>query len=224
MIGYKVFNSDWTCRDMQYAVGETYSMDGSPILCESGFHFCEYPKQCFEYYPATSKNKYALIEAIGEISYSYNKCVTNKIKILQEISHEEFCRFCKEISKPDDMSVTIPNGITSIGDGAFFGRTSLTSVTIPDSVTSIGEYSFSGCIGLNSIIIPDSVISIGEWAFGFCTGLTFVTIPNSVTSIGSNAFSWCRKLTVRCFAGSEVQKYCETKKIAHKTVYASRDL
>ena len=89
----------------------------------------------------------------------------------------------------------IPNSVTSIGDGAFLGRTGLTSIIIPNSVTSIGKSAFSCCTGLTSITIPNSVTSIGDWAFSGCTGLTSITIPNSVTSIGGFAFDGCTGLT-----------------------------
>ena len=92
-------------------------------------------------------------------------------------------------------SVSILNGVTSVGDYAFYGCTGLTSMTIPDSVTSIGRDAFSGCTGLISVTIPDSVTSIGGCAFEDCTGLTSVTIPDSVTSIGWHAFSGCTGLT-----------------------------
>ena len=62
-------------------------------------------------------------------------------------------------------AVTIPNGVTSIGDWAFNGCDSLISITIPDSVTSIGYEAFRDCTSLESITIPDSVTSIGSWAF-----------------------------------------------------------
>ncbi len=92
-------------------------------------------------------------------------------------------------------SVTIPNTVTSIGNGAFADCRSLTSVTIPNSVTSIGESAFRGCRSLTSVTIPNSVTSIGNEAFKDCSGLTSVTIPNSVTSIGESAFYECRSLT-----------------------------
>jgi hypothetical protein len=63
--------------------------------------------------------------------------------------------------------VTVPDGVTSIGDYAFFDCTSLSSVTIPNSVTSIGWYAFCDCTSLTSVTIPDSVTSIGPSAFGF---------------------------------------------------------
>ncbi|MEE1112944.1 MAG: leucine-rich repeat domain-containing protein [Bacteroidales bacterium] len=92
-------------------------------------------------------------------------------------------------------SVTIPNSVTSIGEGAFAGCESLTSVTIPNSVTEIGSEAFYGCSSLTSVTIPNSVTSIGEGAFGGCSSLTSVTIPNSVTSIEFATFSGCRSLT-----------------------------
>ena len=97
--------------------------------------------------------------------------------------------------RPWATIVTIPGSVTSIGNYAFRGCSSLTSVTIPNSVTSIGSSAFQNCSGLTSVTIPDTVTSIGNYAFYNCSGLTSVTIPNSVTSIGYDAFSNCSGLT-----------------------------
>ena len=102
-------------------------------------------------------------------------------------------------------SVTIPNSVTSIGRYAFYYCTSLTSVTIPDSVTSIGWLAFNGCTSLTSVTIPDGVTIINDAVFNGCTSLTSVTIPDSVTSIGGSAFYNCTSLTDVYYAGSEAQ-------------------
>ena len=91
-------------------------------------------------------------------------------------------------------SVTIPENVTTIGNGAFEGS-SLTSIIIPNGVTSIGDYVFQGCPNLTSVTIGYGVTSIGFRAFFGCTGLTSVTIGNNVTSIGVQAFAFCRSLT-----------------------------
>ena len=112
-------------------------------------------------------------------------------------------------------SYSIPASVTSIGDGAFHGASSLTNVTIPDGVTSIGGWAFTDCGSLDSITIPDSVTSIGYHAFSgvpwleglgnfaVANGIFFqyqgvggdVAIPDGVTSIQSWAFADCDSLT-----------------------------
>ena len=91
-------------------------------------------------------------------------------------------------------SVTIPSGVTSIG-GAFEDCHSLASVSIPSGVTSIGNNAFSHCSSLTSVTIPSSVTSINSYAFTDCYALASFTVPNGVTSIGNNAFSHCSSLT-----------------------------
>ena len=107
--------------------------------------------------------------------------------------------------------LVIPNSVTSIGDRAFSGCSSLTSVTIPNSVTSIGGSAFYGCSSLTSVAIPNSVTSIGGSAFYGCSSLTSVAIPNSVISIGSSAFdgtSWYNnKHDGMVYAGKVAYRY-----------------
>lgn len=93
------------------------------------------------------------------------------------------------------IDLVIPEGVSGIGDYAFYNCTSLTSVTIQNSVTSIGGAAFRGCTSLTSIEIPSSVTKIGGGAFCDCKGLRKITVPNSVTSIGSGAFTRCSGMT-----------------------------
>ena len=81
--------------------------------------------------------------------------------------------------------------VTSIGDHAFSGCSSLTQITIPEGVTSIGDHAFSDCLSLTQIAIPEGVTSIGDYAFAFCSSLKEITIPEGVTSIGNGAFFIC---------------------------------
>jgi hypothetical protein len=69
-------------------------------------------------------------------------------------------------------SYTIPSGVTSIGNDAFWDCRNLVSVTIPSSVTSIGDCAFWDCRNLVSVTIPSSVTSIGGWAFKGCDKLS----------------------------------------------------
>ena len=92
MKGYKVFNPDWTCRDFKYAVGQTYEMEGEPICCDRGFHFCTDLKDCFDYYKFDPNNKVAVVEALGAIDTEGDKSCTNKITIVEEITWEEVLR------------------------------------------------------------------------------------------------------------------------------------
>lgn len=87
-------------------------------------------------------------------------------------------------------NVTISDGVTSIGDGAFLCCESLSNVKIPYGITSIGIEAFLGCVSLENISIPESVKIIDDCAFSFC-GLTSVTIPQGATTIGVGAFSGC---------------------------------
>ncbi len=107
-----------------------------------------------------------------------------------EWSGTPWASVCSEIK-----SVVIGDGVTSIGDYAFYDCGALTSVTIPDTVTVIGDGAFRGCSRLSGMTIPDSVTSIGKSAFRDCCKLTGLTIPDNVTSIGDHAFNGCNGLT-----------------------------
>ena len=91
MKGYKVFNSDWTCRGFQFEVGKVFEEDVTPVCCDRGFHFCTKASDCFRYYSFDPNNKVAEVEALGDIDTQDDdsKCCTNKIHIIREITWQE---------------------------------------------------------------------------------------------------------------------------------------
>ena len=91
--------------------------------------------------------------------------------------------------KSDITSIEISQGVTSIGNCAFYLCMNVTSVTIPNTVTSIGEYAFYICTNLNNVTLPASVNTIGNHAFESCTALSNITIKGTITSLGICAFA-----------------------------------
>ena len=99
--------------------------------------------------------------------------------------------------------------VTSIGTGAFGGRTELTTVILPDSVTSVGAASFISCENLKEVNLGNSVRSIGDNAFMHCTSMEKLTIPKSIEEIGYGAFFYGlnvnKKLEVLHYTGTKAQ-------------------
>ena len=123
-----------------------------------------------------------------------------------------------EYLRDEIISVDIQNGVTSIGNRAFYECYKLSSVNIGNKVTIIGDEAFASCEGLNSVAMPDSVLriganafaecvhlkevhmsdnvtTIGDSAFADCIGLASFSIPDSTTSVGEVAFSGCKNMT-----------------------------
>jgi len=90
--------------------------------------------------------------------------------------------------------VVIPDGVTHIGESAFFRFHALANVILPDSVTHIGDRAFWECGALTNAVIGKGVASIGSLAFAR-TGLASATIPDGVTHINLQTFSGCGALT-----------------------------
>ena len=121
-------------------------------------------------------------------------------------------------------SVSIDNGIISIGNSAFFNCGSLTDIEMPNSVTSIGALAFASCWLLTDIKIPESVTSIGNYAFSGCDRLTHLKIPKSITKVGEQPFRYCRSLRDITYEGSSNEwKNINGYKNVKKCVYCKGD-
>ena len=87
--GYKVFNPDWTCIGKQYSCPGKFEEDVDLNLCQSGMHFCIKIVDCFNYYLFDINNHIAEVVAYGEVIEDGNKCCTNKLEIVRELSWAE---------------------------------------------------------------------------------------------------------------------------------------
>ena len=94
----------------------------------------------------------------------------------------------KKLVRGVNGDVTIPDGVTVIGDSAFYDFGNLTSVVITAGVKNIGDYAFRYCDGLTSVAIPASVTQIGDWAFARCDGLKTVTFDGNRPACGSDLY------------------------------------
>ena len=121
----------------------------------------------------------------GDSYYPGDNCYTSN----DEIGYDAFA-YCSGLT-----SLTLPAGITSIGEYAFYGCSGLTSLNLPAGITEIGESTFSDCSGLTSLTLPDGITSIGISAFAYCSGLTSLNLPAGITSINYGAFLDCSGLT-----------------------------
>ena len=91
VIGYKGFDANLRCRDMQFEVGKTFEV-ATAELCKSGLHFCEHPLDCFGYYPPGMGSRYCLVEASGEIvghDKDDTKRAATRLKIVREVTIAE---------------------------------------------------------------------------------------------------------------------------------------
>lgn len=94
-----------------------------------------------------------------------------------------------------DTFVSVPSTVTTIGEGAFAGNTTLQSIELPDSLREIGYNAFGDCTALISVTIPDSVTKVGPGAFKGCSALTLADLGEGISSWGSGVFNDCTSLS-----------------------------
>ena len=184
---YKAMNKNMSCRGFQYKIGGIYELpkDVELEICQRGFHFCDILSSCFKYY---FKDECIIceVEPLGKVIHSEheNKLVTDKIKIVRQLSNEEI----------EKEQYIIQDGIEMVGFSAFCGCIDLKKINIPNSVTYIGDWCFAYCTDLKEINIPNSITYIGTYAFYNCISLKSISIPNAFTYIGDSAFYNCKNL------------------------------
>lgn len=112
MKGYKAFDSNLQCRGFQFAVGETFSIEGPPTMCWRGFHFCERAVDIRKYYDWMRDDtiRFAEIKAIDQVVTDDTKSATNKIRIVREIPRDEFAKLCTGTFRIGARDITYYNG------------------------------------------------------------------------------------------------------------------
>jgi len=132
----------------------------------------------------------------GGISWNYYYSILSHIdipniidgKIVNSIGNSAFSGL-KWLS-----NVTIPNGVITIEQYAFYNCSSLCYIDIPNSVTYIDNCSFNGCTRLKKINLSQSLTFIGKHTFSNCSAINQIIIPKSVIEIGNLAFFNCKNL------------------------------
>ena len=208
MIGYKGFDKDFKCRDFQYEVGQTYKLDGEMELCKCGFHFCDTPLAVFEYYPPT-KSRYALVEAAGKItSDKEHKFCTDEIKIVEELTLEEFVQEAVKLNgdsmatSRDCRSTTISIGDCSLATSTSYCstatntgyRSAATSTGFRSVATNTGDCSAATSTGKCSAVANTGFRSVAmtkdDCSAATNTGNCSLAITKGNRSMAANTGDW----------------------------------
>ena len=93
VVAFKAFNADWSCQTFKYEVGQTYKHQGPVSICDSGFHACTVPFDCWSYYPgSTNLARVTLDKVSNEESQVDSKIVAGKITIEVSLSLPEWIK------------------------------------------------------------------------------------------------------------------------------------
>ena len=151
MKGFKVFNSDWTCRGFQFQVGKIFEEDIDPKCCDRGFHFCIKASDCFKYYAFNPNNKVAEVEALGVICTDSDntKCSTNKIHIIRELTWYEVL----------DL-VNLGKGCTGLRNSGNYNSGKYNSGDFNSGSFNSGKYNSGSC---NSGDFNSGRYNSGDW-------------------------------------------------------------
>ena len=137
----------------------------------------------------------ANVKEIGD--YAFSDCsgiITIEMPVVETIGMGAFSRYETYGGAPLITSITLPETLKEIGDGAFLGCERLESVVIPNSVTKWGDYVFAYCLLLESVELPETLTTVGLYSFAGCESLENINL-NYVTEIKDYAFTSCTYLT-----------------------------
>ena len=180
-------------------ISKVVILDGITSIGDSVFRGCTGLTDITIPDSVTSMGSYAFFGCTGLTNITFSKNLEN-------IGEQAFNKTAWFDSQPDGIvyinniavaykgtlspnsSLTIQQGTTTIGEGAFSHCFYLGNITIPDSVTSIQDSAFASCYLLNNVKLPECIVSIGRGAFCECRSLTDIQIPDNINYVGLDAF------------------------------------
>ena len=167
MIGYKGFDKNFRCRNMQYEVGKTYHHDGELIICKSGLHFCEKPLAVLEHYPPVDGNRYAQVEVTGRIIVDKNKSCTDELTVVKELSLTELIA-----AAPDENKSTATGNYSAATNTGY--RSAATNTGYCSAATNTGYCSAAVTTGNRSAAVTtgncSAAVTTGNWSAAMVTG------------------------------------------------------
>ena len=193
----------WYCRALTTVSGGTGLVDigacafgQCPYL--AGFVFGDEMASIGEY--AFSDTRLTSVVIAGSDDASIGECAFSYCYYMQtitltggfEIGERAFKECGKYLGDGVYVSLTLGDGVRSIGNDAFYG-VKITSVSVPDSVTTIGDYGFYYCEYLTTVTIGTGVTSMGSYAFGDCNVSTLNFNAVNCTDTGSGTITWDRE-------------------------------
>ncbi|EDC8964763.1 hypothetical protein BMH12_21790 [Salmonella enterica subsp. enterica serovar Kentucky] len=145
IVTFKGFNKDLTCRDFQFAIGETFHHDGKVEACGSGFHACECPFDVFSYYPP-AESRYAETISFGVIDREEEgdtKIASASITIKSELTLPQFIQrgiewIWSKIDKSLEQQIMTGNRSAATNTG---NRSAATNTGYQSAATNTGDLS-----------------------------------------------------------------------------------
>ena len=151
--------------------------EGCSVICDGVFAFQDYMAED--------------VRLGDKVPFDDRNSYLDKITLPSSLRHigKETFRECGYL-----LSVRLPKGLLTIGDGAFMDCWQMERITFPSTLVRIGANAFDGCISLLKAKLGNSLKFIGDYAFEDCQDMQEVFIPDSIVSIGEDAFRGCRSI------------------------------
>ncbi|MCR4765267.1 MAG: leucine-rich repeat domain-containing protein [Bacteroidaceae bacterium] len=145
---------------------------------------------------------YAAVNEVPDMPWASSRTTITSVVVGEGVTHIGNLAFYGHTNLE---SITYPTSCTTIGDNVFYGCTSLQSFTVKNTVTSIGIQTFKGCTVLNSVTFESGcqLTEISSELFKGCTSLTSIEIPSSVTTLGVSPFAYTGLESITVAAGNE---------------------